>query len=211
VDTTEMVRGDAACVALDSMLAGTFPPRPWSLTGGVTFDVEDYRVRGRYRLSVNAAATAVFEFEGSMLFGGHREDVMLSLSGDTLRVLDRERTAYYQGEQVTDLIEKGTGVRGDWVPALRAALGFAPSCNDALEMHYDGEHISGVLDRGVFILTLDGDRLSRASWPDPTRSRTFSDRLEIRYSWKDDRVSEVRIAQPVRGWRIILTRDMAKD
>ncbi|HEX5131610.1 MAG TPA: hypothetical protein VFX92_03885 [Candidatus Krumholzibacteria bacterium] len=205
VETTRAVHGDAACAALDSVLAGSLPARPWKLAGRATFDVDDYRVRGRYRLAVDANASAVFEFEGTMMLGGHREDVVLSMSADTLRVLDRERGAYYQGADVDDLIERGVHARGNWVAALRSVMGFAGACPRELEMRTDGEHVSGLVDGGAYVLTVDGGRLVRASWPDPTASRTFSDRLDVRYEWDGTRLSGITAALPVRGWRIVLT------
>jgi hypothetical protein len=175
------------------------------LGGKATFDVEDYRVRGRYRLTVRDRDAITFEFEGTMLLGGHREDVVVSLSGDTLRVLDRERGAYYVGTQVDELIERGTGTSGSWVGTVRAVAGFTPHCSGQLELREDGEHASGVIDDGAFVLTLDGSHLVRASWPDPTRSRTYRDRLEVTYTWDRERVTGITLALPVRGWRIKLT------
>jgi hypothetical protein len=205
VETTRMESGERACEALDSVLARSLPARPWALAGRATFDVDDYRVRGRYSLTVDASASALFEFTGTMLFGGHREDIVLSLSADTLRVLDREHGAYYQGAQVDDLIERGTRTRGEWVAALRSILGFAGACSETLEMRTDGEHVSGLVDGGAYVLSMEGGRLLNASWPDPTASRTYSDRLDVRYAWRGDALASLTMALPVRGWRIVLT------
>lgn len=205
VENTRVVQGVEACAVLDTVLAQGLPQRPWTTAGRATFDVEDYRVRGRYRLTVRDRDTIAFEFEGTMLLGGHREDLVASLEGDTLRVLDRERGAYYVGPQVDDLIERGAGTRGDWPGAVRAVAGFTPACSERLEMRSDGEHTSGLIDDRAFVLTADGTGLVRASWPDPTRSRTFSDRLEIRYERDGARLTGIEISLPVRGWRIKLT------
>ncbi len=205
VDTTRVVQGDRACVALDSLLAGSLPERPWVLAGRATFDVEDYRVRGRYRMTVHSREEIAFEFEGTMLLGGHREDVVVWLSGDTLRVLDREGGALYEGAAVSDLIERGTGARGEWAGALRAVAGFAPRCSQRAEIRDDGEHASGLIDGGAFVLSTSEGRLVRASWPDPTASRTYSDRLDVRYDWNGPEARALTIGLPVRGWRIRLT------
>lgn len=205
VDTLHVVEGREACAALDSMLARALPARPWACAGKATFDVEDYRVRGRYRLTVRDRDSLAFEFEGTMLLGGHREDIALSLEGDTLRVLDRERGAFYAGGAVDELIERGTGVRAHWPGAVRAVAGFTPVCTERLEVRGDGEHASGLMDGGAFVLTTEGTHLVKASWPDPTASRTFSDRLDIRYEYDAGRLSAITVALPVRGWRIRLT------
>ncbi len=207
VVTSRVARGQEACVALDSVLARTLPVRPWNCSGKATFDVDEYRVRGRYRLTVGGRESLLFEFEGTMLMGGHREDVAVSLQDDTLRVLDREHGAYYVGDDVDLLIERGTGATGNWVDAVRAVAGFTPECSQRLEMRSDGEHISGLIDGGAFVLTTDGFRLQRASWPDPTASRTYSDRLELSYDWDAGRLAGITVSLPKRGWRIKLTVD----
>jgi hypothetical protein len=199
------VEGEGACALLDSLLAGMLPARPWRLAGKATFDVADYRVRGRYRLEARGRDALAFEFEGTMLLGGHREDVAVSLEGDTLRVLDRERGAFYAGAAVDDLIERGTGVRGRWAGAVRAVAGFTPECSEGLELRVGGDPVSGRIDGGTFVLSTDEGRLTRASWPDPTASRTYSDRLEVEYARDGDRLSGITISLPTRGWRIRLT------
>lgn len=205
VETHRVLREGEACATLDSVLARALPALPWRCAGRATFDVADYRVRGRYQLVVEGRNAIAFEFEGTMMLGGHREDVAVSLAGDTLRVLDRERGAYYAGPEVDGLIERGTGTSGRWVDAVRAVAGFTPSCTERLEMRNDGEHISGRIDDGTYILTTDGVRLERASWPDPTDSRTYSDRLELRYEWDAGRLAGITVSLPKRGWRIVLT------
>jgi len=202
-----VVRGDAACASLDSTLARGLPALPRRSSGRSTFDVADYRVRGHYTLTVRGRDAIAFQFEGTMLMGGHREDVAVSLMDDTLRVLDRERGAYYVGPDVDAMIEKGTGVGGAWVDAIREVMGFSPGCTDRVEMRSDREHVSGLIDGGAFVLTTDGAHLLESSWPDPTASRTFSDRLEVRYDWKAGRLAGITASLPRRGWRIRLAVD----
>jgi hypothetical protein len=196
--------GAGVCEALDAILTDAMPARPWTLRGHATFDVEDYRVRGRFRLEVLSRDAMLFEFEGTTLFGGHREDVAVTLTGETLRVLDRERGVLYEGTEVDDLVWKGTGTRGGWTGAIREVAGLAPGCDARSELSNDGEHVSGLTPSGAFVLTLDAGRLVRAWWPDPTSSRTYSDRLDIRYQWDAGALRGVAIALPVRGWRIRL-------
>ncbi len=196
--------GTRVCAALDTLLAAAMPARPWTFTGLATFDVEDYRVRGRFRLQVISRDDLVFEFEGTTLFGSHREDIAMTLAADTLRVLDRERGALYEGAGVDDLVWQGTGTRGDWVGGIREALGFAPGCDAHSELGNDGEHVSGLVAAGAFVVTLEGGRVARAWWPDPTSSRTYTDRLEVRYVWESGTLRSITIALPLRGWRIRL-------
>jgi hypothetical protein len=200
-------RGVAVCARLDSSLASALPPRPWTLRGRAIFDVEDYRVRGRFTLAVASGNRVTFNFEGTTLFGGHHEDITVSLDADTLRLLDRERGAFYEGAAIDDLIDGGTGVRGDWADIVRVSAGFAPAC-DARSIYEDqGDALSGLVAAGAFVLTLDSDRLVRASWPDPTASRTYSDRLDLRYDWNGRTLRGVTIRLPVRGWRVVLAGD----
>lgn len=204
-DQVHEARGVRTCAALDSTLVRALPPRPWTLRGKATFDVDDYRVRGHFRLTVSRPEQMAFEFEGTTLFGGHREDIAVSLEGDTLRLFDRERGAYYEGAAVDDLIERGTNVRGDWKGAVREAVGFPCSCDGRSEMTRQGDHVSGLVRAGAFVLTLDAwERVLRASWPDPTGSATYSDRLDVRYEWDGARLRTLTIRLPVRGWRIRL-------
>jgi hypothetical protein len=204
-DRGEGIHGGVACDSLDSMLGRMFPATPWSMEGRATFDVDDYRVRGRFRLWVASRDRLGFEFEGTTLFGGHHEDVVVSVSGDTLRIFDRERGSFYEGAQVDDLVWRGTHARGDWVAAVREVAGLEPGCDDRSELRDEVDHVSGLVRGGAFVLTLDGRRVDRASWPDPTRSETHADRLEVRYDWSDGALREVTIALANRGWRIRLT------
>jgi hypothetical protein len=106
---------------VDTVFARAFP-RPLEMRGRATFDVETYRVRGRFELRSSANGDAVLEFGGATLLGGHREDVVVSLSGDTLRLLDRERGRYYEGPEVEEMMESGTRTEGDWLLGLRRIL-----------------------------------------------------------------------------------------
>lgn len=172
------------------------------MRGHATFDVDSYRVRGRFELALSANGDAVLEFSGSTLLGGHREDAVVSLSGDTLRVLDRERGRYYEGDEVTRMVESGTHTRGNWVLGLRRAL--ASGC-PAIETVVAGDDgISGSGPDGPFSLELEGGRLVQATWPNPAPEETFRDRLEVRYRWKEGRLELLEALLPTRGWRIRL-------
>jgi hypothetical protein len=198
------LHGAAACARADSFFAASFN-RPLDMQGHATFDVDSYRVRGRFRMQLAANGDAVLEFAGSTLLGGHREDATLSLSGDTLRVLDRERGRYYEGDEVARMIESGTGTRGAWLLALRRALACGCPGIETVSAGEDG--LSGSGPDGPFSLRLEGGRLHDATWPNPAPVETFKDRLEVHYRWKDRRLALLEAQLPARAWRIRLEAD----
>jgi hypothetical protein len=175
------------------------------MSGRATFDVDSYRVRGSFRLELSAHGDAVLEFSGSTLLGGHREEAVISLSSDTLRVLDRERGRYYEGDAVARMVEEGTHTQGDWALALRRVL--ASDCPGIETVQADENGLSGSGPDGPFSLKLEGGRLVEATWPNPAPSETFRDRLEVRYRWKGGRIDLVEALLPARGWRIRLEAD----
>ncbi len=202
--TSGSLHGEAACARADSFLASAFP-RPIHMTGHATFDVDSYRVRGRFTLELEPSGDAVLEFSGATLLGGHREDAVVSLSGDTLRVLDRERGRYYEGEEVTRLVASGTGKEGEWTLALRRVL--ASGC-PGVETVGNGESgLSGTGPDGPFALKVEDGRLAQATWPNPAPEETFRDRLEVRYEWKEGRLELLEALLPTRGWRVRLEAD----
>jgi len=198
------LHGDAACARADSFLAQALP-RPATMSGRATFDVDSYRVRGHFRLELSANGDAVLEFSGSTLLGGHREEAVISLVSDTLRVLDRERGHYYEGDEVSRMVEQGTHTQGDWRTALQRVL--ASGC-PGIKTVQDGENgLTGSGPDGVFSLRSEGGRLVEATWPNPAPSETFRDRLEVRYGWKEGRIDLLEARLPARGWRIRLEAD----
>jgi hypothetical protein len=177
-------------------------PRPASVRGRATFDVDSYRVRGRFHLTLAESGDAVLEFSGATLLGGHREDAVVSLTGDTLRVLDRERGRFYEGDEVVAMVESGTHTRGEWALALRRVLAWG--CPGIESVAAEREGLSGMGPDGPFSLTLEGGRLAEATWPNPAPGETFRDRLEVRYRWKGAKLELLEALLPTRGWRIRL-------
>ena len=175
------------------------------MSGRATFDVDSYRVRGHFRLDLAANGDAVLEFSGSTLLGGHREEAVISLASDTLRVLDRERGRYYEGDEVVRMVEQGTHTRGNWKVALGRVL--ASGCPGIETIQADETGLSGSGADGPFSLKAEAGRLAQATWPNPAPSETFRDRLEVRYRWKGGRLDLVEALLPTRGWRIRLEAD----
>jgi hypothetical protein len=200
----ELVKGEVACARVDEFLAAAFP-RPLEMHGRATFDVESYRVRGRFRLTARVGGDAVLEFSGATLLGGHREDVVVSLAGDTLRVLDRERGRYFEGDEVERMVESGTRTPGAWALGLRRVL--ASGCPGVEVVRSDGGGLSGSGADGPFELETESGRLSGATWPNPAPEDTFRDRLEARYRWRNGALEEIEVRLPTRGWRVRLEAD----
>ena len=107
---------------LDSLLASAGPVRPWGIAGDALLDIEQFRFRGRFRLDVSATGECTLELGGSTLFGGHREDVVVSLIGDSLRVFDRERGRFYEGDELDQLIRDATHADANWSRVVARAF-----------------------------------------------------------------------------------------
>jgi hypothetical protein len=202
----EIARGAQACARADSFFAAAFP-RPQTMRGRATFDVDSYRVRGRFELRTLPDGAAVLEFSGTTLLGGHREDVVVSQVGDTLRVLDRERGRYYEGAEVGRMIEGGTHAKGNWSLGLRRVL--AASCPGIETARSAEDGLSGTGPDGPFELRAETGRLVTATWPNPAPVETFRDRLEVHYRWRNGVLQFMEVRLPMRGWRIRLEADRA--
>ncbi len=197
--------GDAACAALDSLLASAGPARPFVMQGDAVLDVEQFRFRGQFRLETAASGDVTMELGGSTLFGGHREDVVVSLVGDTLRVFDRERGRFYEGADLDTLIDDATDAHADWTAVVAHVLALPARCDGIAGLTRDDDGARGRNARGSFRLVTEGGRLTRATWPDPVDGSTFDDRLDVRYRWEGARLDEITAGLPTRGWRVRLS------
>jgi hypothetical protein len=195
------LKGEAARAAFDSLLVVAVP-RPLSASGDALLDVEQYRFRGHVNLKTSAEGEASIELSGSSLFGGHREDVAVSLADDTLRVLDRERGRFYEGEELDDLLWEGTEARADWPLVVERMLALPGSGEDLETLVVDENGARGATAGGMFRLDLERGRLKKAVWPNPIASATFDDRLEIEYAWEGETLREITATLPERGWRV---------
>lgn len=197
------LRGDAAQAALDSLLTAAMP-RPLTASGDALLDVEQYRFRGHVNLETSADGDASIELSGSSLFGGHREDVAVSLAADTLRVLDRERGRFYEGEALDDLLWEGTEARANWPLVVERMLALPGSERGVETLAVDENGARGATEQGTIRLDVDRGRLKKAVWPNPIASATFDDRLEVEYAWEGERLREITAILPERGWRVRL-------
>jgi len=195
------LEGEAARAAFDSLLTAAMP-RPSTASGDALLDVEQYRFRGHVVLDISADGDASVELSGSSLFGGHREDVAVSLADDTLRVLDRERGRDDEGQSRDELLWEGTEARADWTLVVERMLAVPGSERGLQSLVVDENGARGATPDGAVRLDIEGGRLKRAVWPNPIASATFDDRLEVEYGWEGQRLQEITATLPERGWRV---------
>ncbi len=90
----------------------------------------------------------VFEFTSTILFGQEREDFVFSLSSDTLRIVDRERGAYYEGDDAVWFLAESLEADFDVPQALSLAFGGQPPLRGALRHPLRGRRSRRGLVRG---------------------------------------------------------------
>ncbi len=200
------------CVLLDSLFDSSGFERPVLVEGKATVDANDYHMRGKIRLDASAPGEVVFEFASSILFGNQREDFVFSVHEDTVRIIDRERGAYYEGLEAEEFLAES--METDFsVPAMMfLALGGHPPCDEltgvSIKTAADGGFVcSGKHLGDAFRLNFEGrgPRIHSATWP--VRSQRYrDDRLEIDYRWEDDGggrsvLKEIVIWLEMREWR----------
>lgn len=200
------------CALLDSLFGSSGFETPVVVEGKATVDANDYHMRGKIRLDAKAPGDVVFEFASTILFGNRREDFLLSLHADTVRIIDRERGAYYEGWEAEEFLAESMGTDFSISTMLFLALGGHPSCDELSDVRIDtgrngdvvctGKHI-GEGFRVVF--EGRGPKLKSAVWP--VRSEKYrDDRLEIDYRWVDGDggapvLREIVMWLEIREWR----------
>ena len=197
---------DRGCEVADSLLRDAGLAGALELSGRTTIDVNQYRVRGRFSLSASASGDVVLEFTSTSPMGGRREDVVVSLYQDTLRIFDRERAALHEEDEVESMVEGETGLPIDLERLIPIILGTLPPCDRLGQMNVSdsGEDFSGTVDGERFDLSFSEGRLVRARWPLPLYAPGPSERLEIDYRWGDEGLERVTALLPGRSWRIKL-------
>jgi hypothetical protein len=199
----------ASCRALDSLLArGGLRGAP-TMRGRVTIDVNEYRVRGRFTLTVSEAGDAVFEFTSSSV--GGREDAVVSFYADTLRMLDRERGAYYEGPGVDSLVSEAAGFHVNAAEVVRRVIGVPPPCRRLSDLRVEDSGESAVvgarLDGRDATVRLAGGRTRSCEWPAPFTGTARAERLAVSYRWQGEAAAEVTVSVPGLRWRIRLQSD----
>ncbi|MCH7549203.1 MAG: hypothetical protein IH969_06680 [Candidatus Krumholzibacteriota bacterium] len=177
------------------------------LSGRATIDINQYRVRGRFSLSADHTNNIVLEFTSTSPMGGRREDVVVSLYEDTLRIFDRERAVLHVGEEVEAMVEKETDLPIDLARMIPIVLARMPDCArlSSMNVSASSDGFSGVIDGERFDLAFSEGMLVRARWPLPLREDGPRERLEIKYEWAEDGTLErITALLPERSWRIKL-------
>lgn len=209
---TTMGAAPGDCVVLDSLFNSSGFETPVLVEGKATVDANDYHMGGKIRLDARAPGEVVFEFASTILFGNQREDFVFSVHEDTVRIIDRERGAYYEGLEAEEFLAES--METDFsVPAMMfLALGGHPPCDELTDVDIKMASDGGIVCTGKhlgdgFKLTFagQGPRLKSSVWP--VRSEgSRDDRLEIDYRWGDDGggrpvLKEIVIWLDVRQWR----------
>ncbi|UCH84570.1 MAG: hypothetical protein JSW50_02425 [Candidatus Latescibacterota bacterium] len=199
------------CAVFDSLYEGSgFAPR-LTIQGKATIDANQNRIRGKIQVDVDSPRHIVFEFTSSILFGSKREDFVFSLVDDTLRIIDRERGEFYEGEEAEAVLRESLEADFAVPAALALALGGHPGCDELDDLDYklgsggklefSGKH-RGRSFRVVF--GAGHRRIDDVSWP--VFSRDGADQLEVDYRWESDAKGVVRLSEVImhvesRRWR----------
>jgi hypothetical protein len=184
------------------------------MKGRITMDVEQYRVQGRFELDWEGRGELTLRFAGTMLFGGHREEIVVALRDDTLRVLDRERGRYYEGREVDALVREGTELEWDLAEGIGRVTARAVDCDRLQQVSVrDGPDgaLSGRIDGAPFEVAFDGGDIREAVWPVIVQGRA-DDRMKVTYRWDeraggDRELRELVVFLEGRRWRVKLKAD----
>lgn len=201
------------CGAIDSFFVANGWPHPVEMSGRVTIDVNQYRVRGRFLLRTDVDDGVTFDFTSSVVLGAHREDAVFTMYGDTIQVLDRERERFHTGDAVIEMVARELGERWDLVRLIRGVLARPPGCGSlsevGLEVAEDAARLAGRSDGHPFAVTAEGGRIVRAEWPLPGPD-PGDGRLVIETEWGGGSTApptRVTASVPERRWRFQLRLD----
>ena len=202
----------SACAMLDSLYSTSGFEAPIRMAGKATIDANQQRIRGKFTLHAKPSGDVVLEFTSSLLFGSRREDFLFSLVDDTLRVLDRERGMYYEGDDAEEFVKHSLEMEFGVRDALVLALGKHPPCESMERIDYKagsgGEvRFSGRTANGSFrvVFAAQDKRLQQVIWPVALDHGTM-DHLEVEYRWSADdsgrpRLEGVTMRLEKREWR----------
>lgn len=207
----DTVARDDACALIDSVMAGSGLRSGVRMKGRVTIDVNQYRVRGRFLMTLSPDGDLTFDLTSTTMIGGHREDAVLSFYSDTLRVLDRERGRFYEGADVDAMVADAAGVAVDLGALLRLATGRTPPCGRIADVAVSrggaGIDLEGRLEGRPFEVVLDRGRIVRSVWPLPLSGDARRDPVETGYGWAQGRLDRLTVYVPARRWRVKLDAD----
>jgi len=192
------------------MLAAGFPADGLRASGRATIDVEQYRVRGRFVLTLTPQRDLVFEITSTTMLGGNREDAVLSFYADTLRVLDREGGNYYEGADVDARVADGLGRTIDLGELLRRVTGRIGDCRrlSGVARAADGSRVTGRIDGRDFEVRFAGGRVASARWPLPGPGKAGRGTVEATYDWRSNGLAGLVLYVPEERWRIKLVAEV---
>jgi hypothetical protein len=191
------------CKLIDSLYARAFLQAPFVLKGKARFDVNQYRLRGQFVLTVRPAGpaspgsagtpgTVSFDFVSSSYFGSQREDMTITLSNGITGILDRERDTYLEGGDADRFIAERLGVKGDFKQVIDLALGVPPACGTmqparATTTAGGGMSIRGTVRGQPARVDFAGParKLREIAWPFEVEAGRMRE-LRISYGWADD-------------------------
>jgi hypothetical protein len=171
--------------------------------GKVTIDANQYRVRGRYILTIDEDLNVTFEFNSSTLAGSHVEDVVVSMYQDTLRVLDRERGSYYEGKDVEQRVQESSDIAVIAAEVVRRIAGQIPPCSDLSDIDLGDERVRGRSSGYPFEISFRDGLVSSARWASPFPDE--NEHLELSYRWEDQKLDGLTIFMPGQRWRVKLS------
>jgi hypothetical protein len=203
------------CKTLDSLYASSGFESHVSMTGKITFDVEQYRIRGQFTLVAAPDGDMGLDFSNSTLFGSQHEDISVSLAGGVIRVLDRERGAYYEGGDVDEALKEMIGLDPDVGEIVALALGAVPPCANLpggkIHLAGDGEIVYASRSSGekIRIAFDEGTRRIRYLEYPLSLSGGKIARLLVDYAWEQSdkgtySLKKLILSVPSKGWRIKL-------
>jgi hypothetical protein len=180
--------GEGGCRAVDSALAKSGWGEPLVMSGRVTLDVKQYHVQGRFRMEAPGNGNLTFEFEGTMAFGGHHEDVVLAFHEDTLRVLDRERGRFYEGDEADALVREGLDLDWNLDELIRRIIVTPPECRRLSEARLidrgrSRTRLEGRIDGEKFRMDFEHGLVVNTSWP-VVSGGSQEDRMAVTYKWR---------------------------
>ncbi len=210
-----LLRDQAAYTLLDSLYGTSGFEIPVGMIGKATFDVEQYRVRGQFALSARRGGEVVFEFSSGSLFGSAREDVFFSLIRDTVRVVDRERGRYYEGEEIDALIGEALGGSIDTRKLVSLLLGTPPRADEMTDLRMSLTSSGDIVfsanapgGKARIAFSAGARRLREIRWPVALEGAAMGE-LRAVYAW-GSRAEEYSVLKEMvlliedRGWRVKL-------
>jgi hypothetical protein len=174
-----------ACAVLDSSYGRSGFVDPLTFVGKATIDANQYRVRGVVRVETQPPNNVYLEFNSSLLFGNRIEDFFCSVVDDTLRIVDRERGRYFEGEVAEQFLRDQLSMDFSIQRTLSLILGGHPACEnvDELNAKSGGSSLTGRTGGRPFMVKfLPDGRVDEVVWPVPD-DPAIKDQVRVEYDW----------------------------